>query len=129
MITTDQLLQMDRERLCALSISDFQGVIEEHYGADDPVLCHIDRTLDCWVSPYVNAVKRAFNDQSDLTDTVKVFEREPPVIQIWTWRVLTNLGIDQIDYAKFVHRHLARSILKLFGEPVDHAQGIVRLSH
>jgi hypothetical protein len=118
MLTTEQVLKMDRAQLCAHNSQEIQNVLGEHYGSDDAVICHITEVLSSSTTPYVKAVHEAFERQGDLTSIIPVFEKEPAMVQLWTWRELTNVGIDQIDYAKFVHKHLARSILKLFGTPL-----------
>lgn len=114
--TAEQVLEMSLDQLLSTPFRDLQDVFQAERRSDD-VRAHVETLLRPRVEPYLVGVREAFDKKLPLEDLVRRFENEPDPVQIEVWRQLTWHGIDQIDFCKFVHKHLANSVLKLFGTP------------
>jgi hypothetical protein len=129
MITKDQIGTMTKEELLS---ADFREVWtcmldmawETAYKPTyDKVLAMFEPNVGVWAQ----RVRQSYDTKDEgIGDLVSLFDKEPALVKIMCWSRLTGCGIDQIDYAKYVHRHFARSILNLFGEPQDDGSTVIR---
>jgi hypothetical protein len=122
MLTNEQVAAMSKEQLVAANFRDVWGSIQdmEYTTAFKDDYARIMALFEQPTSHWAQRIRTAFDkrDEEGVAALVPVFAREPALVQILTWSRMTNCGIDEIDYAKFVHRHFAAAILALFGEVI-----------
>jgi hypothetical protein len=111
-MTKEQLLAADARDVCCL-LQDM-AFVGEHKADFERIQTMFAGPVEYWV----NRIRQAYdNKEEGVPALVAVFSKEPGLIQILTWQRVTNIGIDEISYAKFIHKHFATPILRLFGTP------------
>lgn len=90
--------------------------------SDDPI--RLPEPDSIAVQMLVDAFEHAWAQrQTDeqIRPLVENFEMAPAEVILAVWCRLTAQGVDQIDKAKYIHRHCARGVLCVFGVPMGEA--------
>ena len=115
-LTKEQVLGMSKDQLLA---DDFRSVMEvylEDYGTETPVRDHVNSYFGKTIDEWEQRVRHAFKAGYDNMDAdVAALAKEPGLVQVLIWSRLTNRGIDELDFIKYVHMHFAKTILEQFG--------------
>lgn len=119
-LTRDSVLAMSREQILAEDFRDIMDVYMADYGSESTVRDRINSIFTEVVS-WQQQAREAFvtkRSDADMADMAARLGKEPPIVQILAWSRLTNQGVDEIEFARFVHKHFANTILSIFGMPV-----------
>lgn len=80
---------------------------------------HIESLLASRRAPYVDEIEKAYAvGNTDITDTITRLGRESPHVVVSVWHELTRHGVQRIEFVKYCHKHMARTIWRIF-VPVD----------
>jgi len=129
MMTAEQIGSMTKEQLLAVDFREvWPRLLDMAYEtAGRPTYDKVLAMFEPTVSQWATRVRQAYDTKDDkIPDLVTLFNKEPAIVKIMCWSRMTGVGIDEIDYAKYVHRHFARSLLDLFGEPMPDGSTIIR---
>jgi len=120
MLTYDQIAVMTKEQLLSTNFRDLWGPFQDMECSTNPV--HKEASLkikEMFAKPvdhWTQRIRLAYDTKEEgVAALASAFSKEPALIQIMVWGRVTGGGIDQIDYAKYVHKHFANAILNLFG--------------
>lgn len=122
MVTKEQIVGMTKEQLMSVDFREVWPQLQDmeymtQFKAD------YDRIKEMFLGSaghWAQRIRQAYDKKEEGIDVlVLVFSREPALTQIFAWSQCTSIGIDDIDYCKFVHKHFASPILNLFGTVKD----------
>lgn len=112
MKTREQLLAMSREELIQADVRTTWPAVQTLPQAEyEQIVSKFDDPTDMWEQ----RLEQAFKEKTDVAELVSLFRTETPMVQIAVWSRVTRHGVERLDYAKFVHAHLAPVVLDIFG--------------
>lgn len=126
----EDILKMTTEELCALTtvsqIAEYQDARDRTVD-DAEFNAFLAERLDHLSMPYVKEINEGFEcGRRDLSEMVERYNREAPLVKLRIWTQSTQLGVEHIELAKYVHRYLARSILAIFAMKIpDENLGVI----
>lgn len=65
----------------------------------------------------VNEIKDKLKENLSTDETFDKIRQLSPKLLLRAWVLLTGVGINNLELAKFTHKHLACDVLKLFDRP------------
>lgn len=112
------------EEVKAFFGEDLLGGIETHEeltAVTERLRKHVYEMFADDVNEYVAAFERAYASEprGDVSSLVASISNEHTCVIIGTWSALTSQGVEQIEKAKWIHRCLAATVLRIFGVPVS----------
>ena len=113
MLTNEQIAAMSKEELISVDFRELWPNLQHMYDdlksreAHTRIVSMFDGTVNEWAG----AFRKGYDSKSDMGELVSAFSKEPALIKLMTWSRMTSQGINQIDFAKFVHKHLADIIV------------------
>jgi len=137
-VTREELMKMNAddlfrtfqtsEEICSFMESRPHRLSSFHIGkfkADDELSDHIDSLLNSKCQYYIDEINKGFETKADLTELVTKLKSEPIMARLYTWS-RTTVTTD-LQFAKYVHKHLALMILEIFkGDPNQEVPAILR---
>lgn len=122
LLTRDQLTTMTCDELCALEYEHVYESVRDlalSYVEEKALMDALAATLQPRIQPHVDAWITAYSSKrQDVKGLVEAFDKEPSIVKIMTWCKLTQAGAQELERARFVHKHLVWSVLSAFGQPV-----------
>lgn len=112
----EDILKMGLEEIRAINTPDLIGKLQDAY-RDEDVMKHVQSIVDPLARPYVDAVKRGYEQRrpkEEFLQLIEQFEAEPPLVRIRTWSLLTTNGVEQIELARYSFGLLADAVLAIF---------------
>ncbi len=112
MLTNEQIVVMTKEQLLSVDFKElwpsFQDMEYTKF-KDDKI--RIVALFEGQVSEWAAAFRKAFDTKEVSDELYLTFAKEPALIKLMVWSRLTSGGIDEIEFAKFIHHHIADIII------------------